>query len=75
MPGCKVGRAGPHHDKAGHETDRPEAGHDKNAKSPAGDPSAFQSALPPGGGREGGSPSGIVIVVERFPPYNEYSDE
>ena len=29
----------------------------------------------PLGGREGGSPSGIVIVVERFPPYNEYSDE
>ena len=49
MAGCKVGRAGPHQDKAGHETDRPEAGHDKNAKSPAGDPSAFQSALPPGG--------------------------
>ena len=40
-------------DRAGHETDKPGQPLDSTPKSPAGDPSAFQSA-PPHGGTGGG---------------------
>lgn len=42
----------------------------QNAKSPAGGPSAFQSAPPPGGTGGGNCPPAVSFQVDRSPPYN-----
>ena len=73
--GLGLDRAGLQEDKAGHETDKPEAGHDKYAKKPGRRPVCFPERASPWGDGRGDPPPAIGFVVERFPPYNEYSDE